>query len=115
MFAASRRSFARCSPARANSGHVRRRPRRAPFSVTIPPPAAPLYDAVLVPVLQRIQHEFGHIKQEEIERYSAETGTPQYRLWAVASFFPHFQLTPPKRVTVKVCRDMACHLAGSAE
>src|SRR3954465_1833308 len=57
-------------------------------------PVAPLYEALLVPALQRIQHEFGYLKQEEIERYSADTGTPQYRLWAVASFFPHFQLTP---------------------
>src|SRR6478752_6536995 len=78
-------------------------------------PIAPLYEAVLVPVLQRIQHEFGYLKQEEIERYSQESGVPQYRLWAVASFFPHFRLTPPKKITVKVCRDMACHLSGSAE
>ena len=38
---------------------------------------------------------------------------PLYRLQAVASFFPHFHLTPPKKITVRVCRDMSCHLAGS--
>jgi formate dehydrogenase beta subunit len=40
---------------------------------------------------------------------------PLYRLQEVASFFPHFFLSPPKKVTLRVCRDMACHLAGSAK
>jgi NADH:ubiquinone oxidoreductase subunit F (NADH-binding)/NADH:ubiquinone oxidoreductase subunit E len=74
-----------------------------------------LYEAVIVPALQRIQHEFGYLRREELERFGASSGIPLYRLQAVASFFPHFQLTPPKKCTVKVCRDMACHLAGSAE
>ena len=40
---------------------------------------------------------------------------PQYRLQAVASFFPHFLLTPPKKVVLRVCRDLSCHLAGSGK
>ena len=40
---------------------------------------------------------------------------PLYRLHSVASFFPHFQLTPPKPVTLRICRDMACHMAGSGK
>jgi formate dehydrogenase beta subunit len=78
-------------------------------------PSLSLYDAVLVPALQRIQHEWGYLKREELEKYSTQSGTPLYRLQAVASFFPHFQLTEPKKCTVKICRDMACHLAGSGE
>ena len=39
---------------------------------------------------------------------------PQYRLQAVASFFPHFHLSPPKKILLRVCRDTSCHLAGSA-
>ena len=72
------------------------------------------YAATLVPALQRIQHEFGYLKREALERYSEESGVPQYRLQAVASFFPHFQLSPPKKVLLRVCRDTSCHLAGSA-
>jgi NADH:ubiquinone oxidoreductase subunit F (NADH-binding)/NADH:ubiquinone oxidoreductase subunit E len=74
-----------------------------------------LYEPVIVPALQRIQHEFGYLHRDELERFSTASGIPLYRLQAVASFFPHFQLAPPKKCTVKVCRDMACHLAGSAE
>jgi formate dehydrogenase beta subunit len=72
-----------------------------------------LYGATLVPALQRIQDEFGYLKREALERFSEESGVPQYRLQAVASFFPHFQLSPPKKVVLKICRDTTCHLAGS--
>ncbi|MGB8167176.1 MAG: NAD(P)H-dependent oxidoreductase subunit E [Chthoniobacteraceae bacterium] len=73
------------------------------------------YEAVLVPALQRIQHEHGYLKREALEEFSRASGLPLYRLQAVASFFPHFQLTPPNKVVVRVCRDMTCHLAGSKE
>jgi NADH:ubiquinone oxidoreductase subunit F (NADH-binding)/NADH:ubiquinone oxidoreductase subunit E len=72
------------------------------------------YGATLVPALQRIQQEFGYLKKEALERFSEESGVPQYRLQAVASFFPHFELSPPKKVVLRVCRDTTCHLAGSA-
>ncbi len=79
-----------------------------------PTSTSPRHDAVLVPALQRIQREFGYLAREALEEYSRESGLPLYRLHAVASFFPHFLLAPPKTVVVRVCRDMACHLAGSA-
>ena len=73
------------------------------------------YAATLVPALQRIQHEFGYLKREALERYSEESGVPQHRLQAVASFFPHFQLSHPKKVILRVCRDTTCHMAGAAD
>src|SRR6185437_4289909 len=73
------------------------------------------YTPVLVPALHRIQQQFGYLKREALEEYSKQSGIPLYRLQAVASFFPHFQLTPPKKVTLKVCRDMSCHLAGAGK
>ncbi|HEY2844587.1 MAG TPA: NAD(P)H-dependent oxidoreductase subunit E, partial [Bryobacteraceae bacterium] len=71
------------------------------------------YAPVLVPALHRIQDQFGYLKPEALEQYAKETGVPQYRLQAVASFFPHFLLTPPKKIVLRVCRDLSCHLAGS--
>ena len=73
-----------------------------------------VYAPTLVPVLHRIQAQFGYLKPEALQAFSRETGVPLYRLQAVASFFPHFQLSPPKKVVLRVCRDMSCHLAGSA-
>jgi NADH:ubiquinone oxidoreductase subunit F (NADH-binding) len=40
---------------------------------------------------------------------------PLYRLHGVASFYPHFHLTPPPKVDVRVCQDMSCHLRGADE
>jgi formate dehydrogenase beta subunit len=71
------------------------------------------YSPVLVPALHRIQQQFGYLKPEALQEFSKETGVPQYRLQAVASFFPHFLLTPPKKVELRVCRDLSCNLAGS--
>jgi NADH:ubiquinone oxidoreductase subunit F (NADH-binding)/NADH:ubiquinone oxidoreductase subunit E len=73
----------------------------------------PIYQPAIVPALQRIQAEHGHLQRQAVERFATETETPLYRLQAVASFFPHFHLKPPPRVTLRVCRDMACHLAGA--
>ena len=74
-----------------------------------------LYSPVLVPALHRIQQEFGYLKREALEQLSKDTGVPQYRLQAVASFFPHFLLTPPKKVVLRICRDLSCNLAGSGK
>ena len=69
----------------------------------------------LVTALQKIQSQFGYLKREALEQYSEQSGVPLYRLHSVASYFPHFQLTPPKPVTLKICRDMACHMCGSGK
>ena len=71
------------------------------------------YSPVLLPALHRIQDQFGYLKPEALAQFSKETGVPQYRLQEVASFFPHFRLTQPKRVVLRICRDLSCHLAGS--
>jgi NADH:ubiquinone oxidoreductase subunit F (NADH-binding)/NADH:ubiquinone oxidoreductase subunit E len=73
------------------------------------------YQVRIVPALRQIQDKFGFLNPEALRGFSKDSGIPLYRLQAVASFFPHFRLTPPPAVTVSVCRDMACHLNGSAE
>ena len=71
------------------------------------------YEATLIPALSRIQREFGFLKREALEKFSEDSGTPLHRLQSLASFFPHFRLAPAKKITLRVCRDMTCHLAGS--
>jgi formate dehydrogenase beta subunit len=74
-----------------------------------------LYSPVLLPELHRIQDQFGYLKPEALEEFSKKANVPQYRLQAVASFFPHFRLTPPKKVVLRICRDLSCNLAGSGK
>ncbi len=73
------------------------------------------YRSVLVPTLQRIQEEYGHLERSALQRYAQESGVPLYRIQEVASFFPHFRLSPARRIVLRICRDMACSMAGSAE
>jgi len=71
----------------------------------------------IVPALRKIQDTYGYLNREALLAFHRESGIPLYRLQEVASFFPHFRLSepPPETpITVHVCRDMACHLAGSA-
>ena len=77
-------------------------------------PLPPDYSARLVPALQRVQHEFGYLKREGLEEAARELDVPLYRLQSVASFFPHFRLSPPKKITLNICRDMACRMAGTS-
>jgi NADH:ubiquinone oxidoreductase subunit E len=67
----------------------------------------------ILPALHRIQDRFGYLKRDALKQFSADSGIPLHRLQEVASFFSHFRLTSAPVVTVRVCRDMACHLAGA--
>ena len=65
--------------------------------------------------LRGIQHEFGYLPADQLRRLAARIDVPLSQIHAVASFYPHFQLTPPPQVDVRVCADMSCHLRGGGE
>ena len=63
------------------------------------------YAAVLIPALHEIQHKHGYLKREALEEYSRRADVPLHRIQEVASFFPHFKLTPPPKITMHTSRD----------
>ncbi len=65
--------------------------------------------------LRAIQLRHGFLPKPELEDLSQRTRTPLYQIHSVASFYPHFHLTPPPKVDIRVCADMSCHLNGAAE
>jgi len=65
--------------------------------------------------LREIQRQFGYLPADELKALASKIDVPLYRLHGVASFYPHFHLTPPPKVDVRVCRDMSCHLRGADE
>jgi NADH:ubiquinone oxidoreductase subunit F (NADH-binding)/NADH:ubiquinone oxidoreductase subunit E len=69
----------------------------------------------MVPELRSIQEKFGYLPAEQLELLATELGLPLSQIHAVASFYPHFHLTPPARIDVRVCADMSCHLRGADE
>jgi len=69
----------------------------------------------LIDELRSIQHEFGYLPADQLQELAAKIQVPLSQIHAVASFYPHFHLTPPAEAEVRVCADMACHLRGSTE
>lgn len=64
--------------------------------------------------LWALQEMHGFLPAGELRQVSERLGVPLYRLHGVASFVPHFRLTPPPAVDVLVCDDMTCHLRDGA-
>jgi len=69
----------------------------------------------LIDELYALQAEHGYLREEDLRSLSARTKTPLYEIQAVSSFYPHFRRTPPARVTVSVCRDLSCRMAGGEQ
>ena len=65
--------------------------------------------------LRAIQQEFGYLPADQLRQLAAKLNVPVSRIHTVASFYPHFHLTPPPRTEVKICGDMSCHLRGGPD
>jgi len=63
--------------------------------------------------LRGIQRQFGYLPAEQLRDLAKRIDVPLYRLHGVASFYPHFRLTPPPKADVCVCQDMSCHLRSA--
>ena len=65
--------------------------------------------------LRAIQLRHGYLPKAELESLSQRTQIPLYQIHSVASFYPHFHLSPPANAEVLVCADMTCRLNGACE
>jgi len=71
-------------------------------------------DARIVEALTTVQRQHGgYIPQGAFRTLAAELGVPIYRLYGVATFFPHFRVEPPPALDVRVCSDLSCRLRGA--
>lgn len=62
--------------------------------------------------LRAIQRDFGYLPADQLKGLAGRIKVPVSQIHAVASFYPHFHLSPPPKVDVRVCADMTCHLRG---
>lgn len=66
----------------------------------------------LVPILQEVQAKFGYLPQRVMLEIATLTGVPESEVFAIATFYNQFSLTPRGKYIVKVCLGTACHIRG---
>lgn len=68
---------------------------------------------MVIAELNAIQKRHGYIPEKELHELAARLNKPVHELHGVASFYPHYRLQPPPKVTVAVCGDAPCHIRGA--
>lgn len=67
---------------------------------------------VSIPLLQRIQQEFGFIPPSSIGPIAKALGLFPAQVQAIISFYAQLYTTPRGKNVVRVCRGTACHVRG---
>jgi NADH-quinone oxidoreductase subunit E len=68
----------------------------------------------LIGMLQDVQETYSYLPEEALTYLSDSAKIPMSRIYAVATFYAQFYLTPRGRNTVRVCRGTACHVRGGS-
>lgn len=66
----------------------------------------------LIPLLQRVQGEFGYIPPETIAPIAKTLHLFPSEVQGVITFYAQFSLKPKGKYVVRVCRGTACHVKG---
>jgi NADH:ubiquinone oxidoreductase subunit E len=67
----------------------------------------------LIPMLQDLQAEFGHLPQDSMKRLSEALDIPLSRIYAVATFYTTFSMTPRGKHLITLCVGTVCYLKGA--
>ncbi len=70
---------------------------------------------LLIPILHRIQEDYGYLPGEALERLSKKLDLPLAEIYAVASFYHQFHFSPRGKKIVRVCMGTACHVRGAGK
>ena len=67
----------------------------------------------LIPVLQKVQQEFGYLSETAISEIARFLKLSSNEVYGVATFYSQFRFTRPGEHTVRVCLGTACHVRGA--
>lgn len=67
----------------------------------------------LISVLQDVQLAYRYLPRVALERVSETLGVPLAKVYAVATFYKAFSLTPRGEKVLRVCTGTACHIRGA--
>jgi len=66
----------------------------------------------LIPLLQKIQEEFGYIPPDAIEPIARALHLFPSEVQGVITFYSQFSLKPRGKYVIRVCKGTACHVRG---
>ena len=69
----------------------------------------------LIPLLQAVQDEFGHISEEAIARIGAHLSLPTSKVYGLATFYNQFSFSPRGFYHIILCNGTSCHMGGSGD
>jgi len=75
----------------------------------------PREEASLIQVLQDVQRAYRYLPSEALGRVAETLGVPLAKVFAVATFYKSFALTPQGKTVIKVCMGTACHIRGAGQ
>ncbi len=70
-------------------------------------------NSALVAILQEVQKQEGYLPRKALARLSQRLEVPLSRLYALATFYRSFSLSPTGRHKISVCFGTACHVRGA--
>jgi NADH-quinone oxidoreductase subunit E len=70
---------------------------------------------LLTSMFHEIQNEYGYLSRFALTRVAERLGIPEGQIYAVATFYKAFSLTPRGRHQVRVCLGTACHVRGAED
>ncbi|MBM3802079.1 MAG: formate dehydrogenase subunit gamma [Acidimicrobiia bacterium] len=68
----------------------------------------------LLPILQEIQEQLGHIPSEAVPIVASELNLTRAEVHGVVSFYHDFRSEPPGRHVIRICQAESCQAMGSA-
>ena len=68
---------------------------------------------MLIPMMQDLQAECGYLSADDLRRLAARLEVPLSRLYAIATFYASFRLSPKGHHEVTLCVGTVCYLKGS--
>ncbi|MCK5123808.1 MAG: NADH-quinone oxidoreductase subunit NuoE [Dehalococcoidia bacterium] len=69
----------------------------------------------LIPILQKVQAEFGYLPEEAINRVAEFCRVAESKVFGIASFYAQFRFAPLGKTQVTTCRGTACHVRGAPQ
>lgn len=69
----------------------------------------------LLPILHRIQAEFGYVGEEVVPVLAAELNISRADVHGVITFYTDFRAEPAGRTVLKLCRAEACQSVGAEQ